>query len=70
MQPLCVNAIKTARELLDFGVLPEGAEKLVELRGCGRKAGCDHWHRCINLVESQWHLSSAHTGLKPAADQS
>lgn len=70
MQPLCADVMKTARELLDHGILNEGAEKLLELRGCSCKAGCDDWHRCINLVENQWRLASVPTRQKPAAGRS
>lgn len=69
MKPLCEELTKTARDLLDHGVLLEGAEKLVQLRDCGRKAGCDHWHRCIGLTENQWQASTSSSSLKPATGQ-
>jgi hypothetical protein len=60
MQPLCTDKMKTARELLDFGVFGEGAESLVRLHDCARRAGCDRWHQCAGLIEGQWQ------SLKPA----
>lgn len=57
MQPSCTDRMKIARELLDFGVLGEAAETLSELRECGCHVGCDRWHRCLRLVERQWHFS-------------
>lgn len=54
MQPQCTDRMKTARELLDYGLLREGAENLCKLHDCGRRFGCDHWHRCIRLVEREW----------------
>lgn len=66
MQPLCVDVMRTARELMDYGVMPEGAEKLVELHTCSRKAGCDHWHQCQSLVERQWQGAGASADPKRA----
>lgn len=60
MQPFCATKMKIARELLDYGVFSEGAENLSRLHNCGRSAGCDHWHRCIRMIEGQW------LSLKPA----
>lgn len=57
MQPLCTDRIRTARELLDYGVLTEGAEKLAELHDCGRRVGCDHWRRCTRTVERLWEIT-------------
>lgn len=57
MQPLCTDRMKIARELLDHGVLDEGARKLSRLHDCGRRVGCDQWHRCVHLVERQWQSS-------------
>lgn len=54
----CENLMKTARDLLDHGVLREGAEALVRLHDCGRRAGCNHWHRCIGLIENQWRAAA------------
>lgn len=57
MQPGCTEMMKTARELLEHGVLAEGAEKLSELHDCGRRVGCTHWNRCMLQVEGQWKPS-------------
>ncbi|MGI9501166.1 MAG: hypothetical protein ACR2P3_14100 [Geminicoccaceae bacterium] len=57
MQSLCTDRMNIARELLDYGVLGEGAEQLCRLRNCGRRVGCDHWQRCIQRVERQWDFS-------------
>lgn len=66
MQADCANTLKTARDLLNHGVLSEGAEELVKLRACGRQAGCFHWHCCMRLVESEWRATAA-TGRKHVA---
>lgn len=58
MQTECAQFMETASELLDYGLLREGAEKLVALRGCSCKAGCDHWQTCISLVERRWQTSA------------
>lgn len=54
MQALCTDRMKIARELLDYGVLGEGAENLARLLDCGRSAGCAHWHDCLRKVDDQW----------------
>jgi hypothetical protein len=64
MQPSCVDRMKTARELLEHGVLTEGAEQLLKLHGCGCRTGCEHWNRCINLVEGQWRISRGVTAQR------
>ncbi|MDH3660166.1 MAG: hypothetical protein OEU92_09075 [Alphaproteobacteria bacterium] len=67
MQPLCTDRMKVARELLDYGVLNEGAEKLAELQDCGRRVGCGHWHLCLCAVERQWHCAGGDQRVKRAA---
>ena len=56
MQPQCTDRMTTARELLDYGLLGEGAENLAKLHDCGRRIGCRHWHRCLHLVERLWEM--------------
>ncbi|MEZ5935674.1 MAG: hypothetical protein R3F54_27950 [Alphaproteobacteria bacterium] len=58
MQPNCVEMLKTAGDLLNFGVLPEASEELVKLHACSRRAGCDHWDRCLKSVEGQWQANA------------
>ena len=58
MQALCEQTIRRARDLLDHGFLPEGAEKLATLRHCSCKGGCDRWRHCLDIVESQWRLGA------------
>ncbi|MGI9434225.1 MAG: hypothetical protein ACR2Q4_05260 [Geminicoccaceae bacterium] len=61
--------MNTARDLLDHGLLREGAQKLVRLHDCGRKAGCDQWHVCIGLIENQWQASTSSSSLKQDTGQ-
>ena len=62
----CQDLMKTARDLLDHGVLPEGAETLSRLHDCGRKAGCGHWNSCIGQIESQWQAAASSSQRQPA----
>jgi hypothetical protein len=59
--------MKTGRDLLDHGHILEGAEKLTRLQDCGRKAGCEHWHQCIGVIEDQWRAMAASTLKRPTA---
>ncbi|MGH1483641.1 MAG: hypothetical protein ACRBM6_33960 [Geminicoccales bacterium] len=65
----CEDLMKTARDLLDHGVLKEGAETLVQLHDCGRRAGCNHWRQCIRLIEDQWQAAAAAPSLTQAPRQ-
>ena len=67
MEPACADILKTARDLLDYGILQESAENFISLRGCGRQAGCAHRHLCIRLVESHWRLPPDQTASRPVA---
>ena len=60
MQRLCTEKMKTARDLLDYGVLFEGAKELADLRHCERRADCRYQDACLRQVEGQWPT------LKPA----
>ncbi|MGI9507710.1 MAG: hypothetical protein ACR2RE_32115 [Geminicoccaceae bacterium] len=54
MQPLCTEKMKTARDLLDYGVLFEGAKELSGLRNCEHRADCRYQDACLRQVEGQW----------------
>jgi hypothetical protein len=54
MQRACVGALDTARELLEFGVLGEGAHELLALRRCASKCGCGDWQECRFRIDDTW----------------
>ena len=54
MQPLCTEKMKVARDLLDHGVLFEGAKELVDLRRCQHRAACRYQDACLRQVEGLW----------------
>ncbi|NJO36928.1 MAG: hypothetical protein HC871_03975 [Rhizobiales bacterium] len=68
MQANCLEMLKTAGELLTFGVLPEASRELVKLQACSRQAGCDHWHRCLKSVEDRWQTQGTGGRGRVAAD--
>jgi hypothetical protein len=51
----CVATLVTARELVEHGVVGEGAEVLVDLRRCAAERGCDDWQNCDGTVQGVWH---------------
>ncbi len=67
MQPLCMSKMKIVRELLEFGVLREGAENLAKLRDCACHAGCDRRHVCASLIENQWQSAKSPRPLQRAS---
>lgn len=54
MKRPCVASLNTARELLEHGVVGEGAKALVELRRCAADCGCDDWRNCDTTVQGAW----------------
>jgi hypothetical protein len=54
MRAPCAANLDTARELLDHGVVDEGAQKLVELRRCAQDCGCEDWQNCTHTIEGTW----------------
>jgi hypothetical protein len=54
MRMACAGALDTARELLEFGVLCEGARELVALRRCAVRCDCGDWEECRFRIEGAW----------------
>jgi hypothetical protein len=54
MRAPCAADLGTARELLEHGVVEEGAQKLVDLRQCAQDCGCSDWQSCTHKVEGTW----------------
>lgn len=61
----CVNHLDTARELLEHGVVAEGAKALVDLRRCAADCGCEDWQNCDATVSGTWR-EAAHKPLPEA----
>ena len=57
MKTPCVADLDTAKELLEFGVVDEGARALVDLRRCAQAPGCADWRNCSSTVESAWRAA-------------
>lgn len=54
MRSPCAADLDMARELLEHGVVDEGARKLVDLQRCSRHCGCTDWQSCTHKVEGVW----------------
>jgi hypothetical protein len=59
----CIANLDTAKELLEFGVVDEGAKTLVDLRRCAQTPGCEDWRNCSSTVEETWR--AAETAARP-----
>jgi hypothetical protein len=51
----CVANLVAARELVEHGVVGEGAEVLVGMRRCAAGCGCEDWQNCDHQVQGAWH---------------
>ena len=69
MKKPCVANLVTARELVEHGVVGEGAKALVDLRRCAADCGCDDWQNCDDTVQGTWqeatHLPLPEARPKP-----
>ena len=65
MRKVCVTHLDAARELLEYGVVREGAETLVDLRSCAADCGCEDWQNCDLTVQQVWR-AAADAGLPEA----
>ena len=54
MRAPCVAILDTAKELLEFGVVNEAAQSLVDLRVCAQEPGCKDWRNCSCQIEAAW----------------
>lgn len=66
MRSPCAAMMKTARELLDYGVLPEGSRELAELRACANTCGCEEWQDCRHRTSDAWRQSNPDALPKPS----
>ena len=55
MKTPCAANLDTARDLVEHGVVGEGAKVLVDLRRCAADCGCDDWQQCDSTVQGAWH---------------
>jgi hypothetical protein len=54
----CKANLKTAKELLEFGVMDEGAKALIDLRHCAQTPGCEDWQNCSGTVDDAWRAAA------------
>lgn len=58
MRSPCAAIMETARDLLDHGVFPEGAEDLAELHKCAATCGCEEWQDCRDRTDDAWRKTT------------
>jgi hypothetical protein len=58
MRAPCVANLDTAKDLLEFGVVGEGARTLVDLRRCAHTPGCEDWQNCSCTVDEAWRAAA------------
>jgi hypothetical protein len=61
----CVANLDTARELVEHGIVGEGARALVDLRRCAADCGCDDWQNCDHTVQGAWHEATHQPSSEP-----
>jgi hypothetical protein len=66
MQRACVGTLLTARELLEFGILGEGAKELLGLRRCAGRCGCGDWQECRLRIDDAWPADRRDRRTTPA----
>jgi hypothetical protein len=62
----CVANLDAARDLVEYGIVGEGAKVLVDLRRCAADCGCEDWQNCERTVRGAWH-EATHRPLLPEA---
>lgn len=65
MKKPCAAHLDTAKELLEHGVVDEGAQALVDLRRCAGDCGCEDWQSCDAAIQDAWR-DVAHKPLPEA----
>ena len=68
MRTPCAATLEVAKELLEFGVLSEGAQELVALHRCASAGGCEDWQACTCRIEQAWTAGAS--PAPPAAEVS
>ena len=61
----CAANLDAARDLVEHGIVGEGAKVMVDLRRCAADCGCDDWQQCDGTVQGAWH-EAAHRPLPEA----
>jgi hypothetical protein len=61
----CVANLDIAREMVEHGMVGEGARALADLRRCAADWGCDDWQNCDHTVQGAWHEATHQTLLEP-----
>jgi hypothetical protein len=51
----CVANLDAARDLVEYGIVSEGAKVLLDLRRCAADCGCADWQNCDSTVQGAWH---------------
>jgi hypothetical protein len=69
MKPPCVANLDTARQLLEHGVVEEGAEALVDLRRCATEPGCEDWQNCSCQIDQTWRATAELPAARPRPDR-
>jgi hypothetical protein len=55
MKTPCAANLDAARDLVEHGIVGEGAKIMVDLRRCAADCGCDDWRQCDDTVQGAWH---------------
>jgi hypothetical protein len=66
----CLGNLDTAKELLEFGIIGEGARTLIDLRRCAQTPGCEDWQNCSSTVQETWRVAEPVPAGRPRDDQS
>jgi hypothetical protein len=51
----CAANLDAARDLVEHGMVGEGAKAMIDLRRCAADCGCDDWRQCEGTVQGAWH---------------
>jgi hypothetical protein len=65
----CLGNLDTAKELLEFGILDEGARTLIDLRRCAQTPGCEDWQNCSFTVEQTWRAAEPLPARRPRQEE-
>jgi hypothetical protein len=66
----CLGNLDTAKELLEFGIIGEGARTLIDLRRCAQTPGCEDWQNCSSTVQETWRAAEPVPAGRPRDDES
>jgi hypothetical protein len=66
----CLGNLDTAKELLEFGIIDEGARTLIDLRRCAQTPGCEDWQNCSSAIEGAWRAAEPVPAGRPGHGES